>query len=62
VLKQMLELPEDVLLSGQQIPPGLSVLVAEQNETLRPDWVVVNPAGAADAGKPRLREYMGQES
>jgi len=54
VLKQTLELPEDVLRSGQQIPSGLSVAVAEQNETLRPDWVVVNPAGTAEAGKPRM--------
>ena len=54
VLKQTLELPEEVFSSGQQMPPGLSVAVAEQNETLRPDWVVVNPAGTADAGKPRL--------
>ena len=54
VLKQMLELPEEVLLSGQQIPPGLSVTIAEQNETLRPDWVVVNSAETSDAGKPRL--------
>ncbi len=54
VLKQTLELPEEVLRSGQQMPPGLSVAVAEQNETLRPDWVVVNPAGAAEVGKPRL--------
>ena len=54
VLKQTLELPEDVLRSGQQLPPGLSVAVAEQNETLRPDWVVVNPAGTSEVGKPRL--------
>ncbi|MBD2466045.1 endonuclease domain-containing protein [Oscillatoria sp. FACHB-1407] len=54
VLKQTLELPEEVLRSGQQIPSGLSVAIAEQNETLRPDWVVVNPTGTADAGKPRL--------
>uniref|UniRef100_B8HYW6 site-specific DNA-methyltransferase (adenine-specific) n=1 Tax=Cyanothece sp. (strain PCC 7425 / ATCC 29141) TaxID=395961 RepID=B8HYW6_CYAP4 len=54
VLKQTLELPEEVLWGGQQIPAGLSVTVAEHNETLRPDWVVVNPKGTADAGKPRL--------
>ena len=42
VLKQTLELPNEVLLSGQQIPAGLSVTFAEQNETIRPDWVVVN--------------------
>jgi hypothetical protein len=40
VLKQTLELPDEVLLSGQQIPSGLSVTFAEQNETIRPDWVV----------------------
>lgn len=54
VLKQTLELPEEVLRSGQQIPAGLSVTIAEQNETLRPDWVVVNPSGTPDAGKPRF--------
>lgn len=54
ILKQTLELPEEVLRSGQQVPSGLSVAIAEQNETLRPDWVVVNPSGAAEVGKPRL--------
>ncbi|KAM3095569.1 Eco57I restriction-modification methylase domain-containing protein [Phormidesmis sp. 146-35] len=54
VLKQTLELPDEVLLSGQQIPAGLSVTIAEQSETIRPDWVVVNPTGTPDAGKPRL--------
>ncbi len=54
VLKQTLELPEEVLRSGQQVPSGLSVTVAEQNETLRPDWVIVNPSGTPDVGKPRL--------
>ncbi|MGG6269127.1 Eco57I restriction-modification methylase domain-containing protein [Leptolyngbya sp. AN03gr2] len=54
VLKQTLELPDEVLLSGQQIPSGLRVTFAEQNETIRPDWVVVNPTGTSDAGKPRL--------
>lgn len=54
VLKQTLELPDEVLLSGQQIPPGLSVTFAEQNETIRPDWVVVEPTGTPNAGKPRL--------
>ncbi|MFM7447470.1 MAG: DUF559 domain-containing protein [Leptolyngbyaceae cyanobacterium] len=52
VLKQTLELPDEVLRSGQEIPPGLSV--TEQHETLRPDWAVVNPAETPDAGKPRL--------
>ncbi|MBD2112543.1 MULTISPECIES: Eco57I restriction-modification methylase domain-containing protein [Cyanophyceae] len=43
VLTETLELPEEVLLSGQSIPAGLQVTIAEQGETLRPDWVVVNP-------------------
>ncbi|MCU0549310.1 MAG: hypothetical protein MUC48_08180 [Leptolyngbya sp. Prado105] len=54
VLKQTLELPDEVLLSGQQIPSGLSVTFAEQNETIRPDWVVVEPTGTPNAGKPRF--------
>ncbi|BAU14380.1 hypothetical protein LEP3755_49270 [Leptolyngbya sp. NIES-3755] len=54
VLKQTLELPDEVLRSGQQIPSGLSVTIAEQNETIRPDWIVVNPTGTPDAEKPRL--------
>ncbi|MCT7953082.1 restriction endonuclease [Ancylothrix sp. C2] len=54
VLGQSLELPDEVLLEGQRIPPGLQVSVAEHGETLRPDWVIVNPQGTADAGKPRL--------
>ncbi len=58
VLKQTLELPDEVLWSGQQIPSGLSVTFAEQNETIRPDWVVVNPTGTPDAGKPRLLVQM----
>ncbi|MBN8564087.1 MAG: restriction endonuclease [Leptolyngbya sp. UWPOB_LEPTO1] len=58
VLKQTLELPDEVLLSGQQIPSGLSVAFAEQNETIRPDWVVVEPTGTPNAGKPRLLVQM----
>ena len=54
VLRQTLELPEEVLLEGQRIPPGLQTTVAEQGETLRPDWVIVNPQGTANAGTPRL--------
>lgn len=54
VLRQTLELPEEVLLEGQRIPPGLQITIAEQSEILRPDWVIVNPQGTANAGKPRL--------
>jgi hypothetical protein len=54
VLKRTLELPDEVLQTGQQIPSGLLVTVAEHNETLKPDWVVVNPSGVPNAGQPRL--------
>ena len=40
VLRQVLGFVDEVLLSGQAIPAGLAVTVAEQQETLRPDWVV----------------------
>ncbi|MEB3356793.1 MAG: hypothetical protein VKK04_08710 [Synechococcales bacterium] len=58
VLRETLELPDEVLKAGQEIPAGLSVTVAEYQETLRPDWVVVNPNGAAEAGKPRMLIQM----
>ncbi|CBN55043.1 MULTISPECIES: Eco57I restriction-modification methylase domain-containing protein [Kamptonema] len=54
VLRQTLELPEEVLLEGQRIPPGLQTTVAEQGETLRPDWVIVNPQETPNTGTPRL--------
>ena len=54
VLQETLGLPGEVLLSGQAIPTGLQVTIAEYQETLRPDWVVVNPRDAAEAGQPRL--------
>jgi hypothetical protein len=50
VLRQTLELPDEILLTGQNIPTGLHATIAEQGETLRPDWVVVEPDGT----KPRL--------
>jgi hypothetical protein len=50
VLKETLEFPDEVLLTGQAIPQGLQVTVAEHQETLRPDWIVANP----DDSKPRL--------
>ncbi|MGB3403912.1 MAG: type IIL restriction-modification enzyme MmeI [Microcoleaceae cyanobacterium] len=50
VLQNTLEFPDEVLCSGQQIPAGLSVTLAEHQETLRPDWIIVNP----DNKQPRL--------
>jgi hypothetical protein len=54
VLKQTLGLSDEVLAEGQKIPQTLKATVAEHGETLRPDFVVHNPDGAANAGKPRL--------
>ena len=54
VLQQTLGLPDEVLAEGQKVPQTLKATVAEHGETLRPDFVVRNPDGAADAGKARL--------
>lgn len=54
VLKETLGFTDDVLLTGQGIPEALSVFVALENETLRPDFVLVNPAGSTEAGPQRL--------
>jgi hypothetical protein len=55
VLRQTLELPDEVFLEGQRIPPGLQVTVEQHGEILRPDWVIVNPQGTTpNAGTPRL--------
>lgn len=40
VLKRILSLPDEVLLTDQAIPPGMEFTVAEHGETLRPQWVV----------------------
>ncbi len=54
VLKRTLELPEGVLKQLADLPEGLDVSVPQHHETLKPDLVVVNPPGRADAGRPRL--------
>jgi hypothetical protein len=54
VLKETLGLADEVLFSGQRIPETLSAHIKVENETLRPDLVLVNPAGSAGAGAPRL--------
>lgn len=50
VLTAQLEFPDEVLLSGQAVPPGLKVTFSEHQLTLRPDWVVVDP----ESRQPRL--------
>ena len=54
VLTEQLEFPDEVLLSGQAVPPPLKVTFSEHQLTLRPDWVVVDP----DSRKPRLLVQM----
>lgn len=54
VLRESLGYPEDALLEGAAIPPGLETRVAEHGETLRPDFVLVNPKGRDGADKPRM--------
>jgi hypothetical protein len=43
VLGRVLHLPDEVLLSGQALPPGLEVTLPEHGETLRPQWAVKRP-------------------
>ncbi|MCC6899946.1 MAG: hypothetical protein IT377_13280 [Polyangiaceae bacterium] len=54
VLRELLELDEDWLVSGQALPPSLAVPVAEHGEVLRPAFAVLQPEGRPNAGKPRL--------
>jgi len=54
VLKRFLEYGDNVLLESQAIPDGLSANVATHGEVLRPDYVLANPPGRREAGKPRL--------
>lgn len=52
VLSNTLELPDEVIDEGQAIM--LQATISEHGEMLRPDYVVKNPFGVANAGKPRL--------
>lgn len=54
VLKETLTLPEEVLATGQAIPQTLKAVHAEAGEVIKPDIVVRNPEGVADAGKTRM--------
>ena len=51
VLTRLLQLPGDLVLTGQAIPPTLVAHVPEHHETLRPNFVLADPA---DAARPRL--------
>jgi hypothetical protein len=58
VLRETLELPDEVIAEGQALPPGLQARMAEHGETLRPDLAILNPDGLPDEGKPRLLVHM----
>lgn len=51
VLTETLGMPDEVLVEGQGLPPGLEAPFPEHGETLRPDLAVVDPGGS---GKARL--------
>ena len=55
VLGTALEYPENYLLSGQAIPPGLDVRVPEHGEIIRPTWVLKAPEGRGAAEFTYLR-------
>ncbi len=50
VLRETLELPDEVVATGQDIPQSLKATVSEHGETLRPDIVIQDP----ESKKPRL--------
>ena len=50
VLRQTLELPDELLAERQGIPEGLKATLPEHGETLRPDAMLVAPG----TGQPRL--------
>ena len=50
VLRQTLELPDELLAERQGIPEGLKATLPEHGETLRPDVMLVAPG----TGQPRL--------
>jgi hypothetical protein len=61
VLTRTLQLPEEIIAEGQAIPPTLKATIAEQQETLRPDLVILEPEpeatrGRADSSPPPLSE------
>lgn len=58
VLESLLGYSSEVLLSGQGIPAGLKAEFPEHEETVRPDFVLVEPVGASTSlsaeRKPKL--------
>lgn len=54
VLCELLEFDDLTRRSGDGLPSGLDVPLAEHHETLRPSIAIVEPSGRTKAGTPRL--------
>lgn len=54
VLTSLLGYPDNLIVEGQSLPAGLEANIAEQGETLRPDFALVGPAGSPKAGQAQL--------
>jgi hypothetical protein len=54
VLYELLGYPVNQITEGQSLPAGLEANMAEQGETLRPDFALISPAGTQAAGQAQL--------
>ena len=54
VLREVLGFDRESLKEGAAIPTDLQAELKEHHETVKPNYVIVNPAGKANAGKARL--------
>lgn len=54
VLCELLGYPVIQIAEGQSLPAGLEANMAEQGETLRPDFALIGPAGTEAAGQAQL--------
>lgn len=54
VLHELLGYPAIQIAEGQALPAGLEANMAEQGETLRPDFALIGPAGTDAVGQAQL--------
>lgn len=54
VLGELLNYPASQIAEGQSLPTGLEANMAEQGETLRPDFALIGPAGTDAVGQAQL--------
>ena len=64
VLTSVLGYRENQIAEGQSLPAGQEANMPEMGETLRPDFVLVAPAGTDTAGQPQLliASYPAEQS